>query len=234
MRSDRPLHEAVKVAGSDLGSGLAITRISLPQLSPPSWRGPQRVPEVREGAVRREVQLRLIKELLSKMDAGTTVDAGGLRRNPTAVYVDPLPCGDRMAGVFPVVPAGHRSLRRSSGGGVLRDRGRPRHQHSRDARLVGTVPGDGERLPASRFTSGRPRSGNRPALYLSVPRLDLHIQWFAQRSAEAGPLRRCRSLLLGSNSNSRPSRSTVCCGSTQIRRAASTSRRCSVRNSPTR
>ena len=34
------------------------------------------------------VQVRLIKELLTKLDAGTTVDAGGLMRNPTSVYTD--------------------------------------------------------------------------------------------------------------------------------------------------
>jgi len=39
--------------------------------------------------VQRSEQVRLIKELLASMDSGTTVDAGGLRRNPTAVYTDP-------------------------------------------------------------------------------------------------------------------------------------------------
>ena len=34
-------------------------------------------------------QVRIVKELLARLDAGTNVDAGGFRRNPTAVYVDP-------------------------------------------------------------------------------------------------------------------------------------------------
>jgi phenylpropionate dioxygenase-like ring-hydroxylating dioxygenase large terminal subunit len=33
-------------------------------------------------------QIRAIKELLTRLDAGTNVDAGGQRRNPTSVYVD--------------------------------------------------------------------------------------------------------------------------------------------------
>jgi len=36
-----------------------------------------------------DTQVRLIKEMLARLDAGTNVDAGGLRRNPTLVYVDP-------------------------------------------------------------------------------------------------------------------------------------------------
>jgi phenylpropionate dioxygenase-like ring-hydroxylating dioxygenase large terminal subunit len=39
--------------------------------------------------VRQEVQVRLIEEMLERLDAGVNVDAGGLRRNPTTVYVDP-------------------------------------------------------------------------------------------------------------------------------------------------
>jgi len=39
--------------------------------------------------MRHDEQVRLIEELLERLDAGTNVDAGGLRRNPTAVYVDP-------------------------------------------------------------------------------------------------------------------------------------------------
>ena len=35
-----------------------------------------------------EEQVRQIKVLLAHLDAGTNVDAGGLRRNPTSVYVD--------------------------------------------------------------------------------------------------------------------------------------------------
>ena len=36
-----------------------------------------------------EEQVRLIKVLIDRLDHGTNVDAGGLRRNPTSVYVDP-------------------------------------------------------------------------------------------------------------------------------------------------
>lgn len=39
--------------------------------------------------MRHDVQVRLIDEMLGRLDAGTNIDAGGLRRNPTAVYVDP-------------------------------------------------------------------------------------------------------------------------------------------------
>ncbi len=39
--------------------------------------------------MRPEVQVRLIKQLETHLDAGTNVDAGGLMRNPTSVYVDP-------------------------------------------------------------------------------------------------------------------------------------------------
>lgn len=38
--------------------------------------------------MRHEVQVRLIEELLASLDAGVNIDAGGLRRNPTSVYVD--------------------------------------------------------------------------------------------------------------------------------------------------
>ncbi len=38
--------------------------------------------------MRHDVQVRLIEEMLARLDAGTNVDAGGLRRNPTWVYVD--------------------------------------------------------------------------------------------------------------------------------------------------
>jgi nitrite reductase/ring-hydroxylating ferredoxin subunit len=34
-------------------------------------------------------QVRIVKELLARLDTGTNVDAGGFRRNPTSVYVDP-------------------------------------------------------------------------------------------------------------------------------------------------
>jgi phenylpropionate dioxygenase-like ring-hydroxylating dioxygenase large terminal subunit len=39
--------------------------------------------------VRHNEQVRLIEELLARLDAGVNVDAGGIRRNPTEVYVDP-------------------------------------------------------------------------------------------------------------------------------------------------
>ncbi len=39
--------------------------------------------------MRHDVQVRLIKQLLAHLDAGTNVDAGGLRELDTSVYVDP-------------------------------------------------------------------------------------------------------------------------------------------------
>ncbi|MEM9042792.1 MAG: SRPBCC family protein [Actinomycetota bacterium] len=39
--------------------------------------------------MRHDEQVRLIKELLARLDSGTNVDAGGLRRNPVEVYTDP-------------------------------------------------------------------------------------------------------------------------------------------------
>lgn len=39
--------------------------------------------------MRHDEQVRLIKQLLAHLDAGTNVDAGGLRRNPTDAYTDP-------------------------------------------------------------------------------------------------------------------------------------------------
>lgn len=39
--------------------------------------------------MRHEEQVRLIKELLARLDSGTNVDAGGLRKNPVEVYTDP-------------------------------------------------------------------------------------------------------------------------------------------------
>jgi phenylpropionate dioxygenase-like ring-hydroxylating dioxygenase large terminal subunit len=39
--------------------------------------------------VEREEQITQIERLLAQLDTGTTVDAGGLRRNPTSVYTDP-------------------------------------------------------------------------------------------------------------------------------------------------
>lgn len=48
--------------------------------------------------MRHDVQVRLIDEMLGRLDAGTNVDAGGLRRNPTSVYVDPdLAARERQA-----------------------------------------------------------------------------------------------------------------------------------------
>jgi phenylpropionate dioxygenase-like ring-hydroxylating dioxygenase large terminal subunit len=38
--------------------------------------------------MKHDLQVKLIDEMLSRLDAGTNVDAGGLRRNPTSVYVD--------------------------------------------------------------------------------------------------------------------------------------------------
>ena len=39
--------------------------------------------------MRHDEQVRLIKQLCAHLDAGTTVDAGGLRLQPTSVYTDP-------------------------------------------------------------------------------------------------------------------------------------------------
>lgn len=39
--------------------------------------------------MRHAQQVQLIEEMLERLDAGVNVDAGGLRRNPTSVYVDP-------------------------------------------------------------------------------------------------------------------------------------------------
>ena len=39
--------------------------------------------------MRHDVQVKLIKQLETHLDAHTNVDAGGLMRNPTSVYVDP-------------------------------------------------------------------------------------------------------------------------------------------------
>lgn len=56
--------------------------------------------------MRHEVQLRLIDEMLERLDAGVNVDAGGLRRNPTAVYVDPELAARERAAFF----AGHPQM----------------------------------------------------------------------------------------------------------------------------
>ena len=38
--------------------------------------------------MRHDVQVRLVKEILARLDSGTNVDAGGLRKNPTSAYTD--------------------------------------------------------------------------------------------------------------------------------------------------
>ena len=45
-------------------------------------------------------QVRAIKELLAKLDSGTTVDAGGLRLNPTTAYTDPAIARDEWQHFF--------------------------------------------------------------------------------------------------------------------------------------
>ncbi|MEE2768277.1 MAG: hypothetical protein VX833_03590 [Actinomycetota bacterium] len=39
--------------------------------------------------MQRPEQISQLKLLLARLDSGTTVDAGGLRHNPTSVYSDP-------------------------------------------------------------------------------------------------------------------------------------------------
>ena len=39
--------------------------------------------------MRHELQVRLIEEMLERLDAGTNIDEGGIRRNPTSAYTDP-------------------------------------------------------------------------------------------------------------------------------------------------
>jgi phenylpropionate dioxygenase-like ring-hydroxylating dioxygenase large terminal subunit len=39
--------------------------------------------------MKHETQVQLIEEMLGRLDAGTNVDEGGLRKNPTSSYVDP-------------------------------------------------------------------------------------------------------------------------------------------------
>ena len=39
--------------------------------------------------MRHDVQVRLIEEMLGRLDAGTNIDEGGIRRNPTSAYTDP-------------------------------------------------------------------------------------------------------------------------------------------------
>lgn len=38
--------------------------------------------------MRHDVQVRLIEEMLGRLDAGTNIDEGGIRRNPTSAYTD--------------------------------------------------------------------------------------------------------------------------------------------------
>lgn len=39
--------------------------------------------------MRHDIQVRLIEETLGRLDAGTNIDEGGIRRNPTSAYTDP-------------------------------------------------------------------------------------------------------------------------------------------------
>ena len=39
--------------------------------------------------MRHDVQVRLIEEMLGRLDSGTNIDEGGIRRNPTSAYTDP-------------------------------------------------------------------------------------------------------------------------------------------------
>lgn len=39
--------------------------------------------------MRHDVQVRLIEEMLERLDSGTNIDEGGIRKNPTTSYVDP-------------------------------------------------------------------------------------------------------------------------------------------------
>jgi phenylpropionate dioxygenase-like ring-hydroxylating dioxygenase large terminal subunit len=56
--------------------------------------------------MRHEVQVQLIEEMLARLDAGVNVDAGGLRRNPTRVYVAPELAARERAAFF----AGHPQM----------------------------------------------------------------------------------------------------------------------------
>lgn len=61
--------------------------------------------------MRHDVQVRLVEEMLARLDAGVNVDAGGLRRNPTSVYVDPELAARERAAFF----AGHPQMLGLSG-----------------------------------------------------------------------------------------------------------------------
>lgn len=39
--------------------------------------------------MRHDRQVSLLRQVIERLDNGTNVDAGGVRRNPTSVYVDP-------------------------------------------------------------------------------------------------------------------------------------------------
>ncbi len=54
--------------------------------------------------MRHDVQVRLIKQLCAHLDAGTTVDAGGLRRLPTSDYTDPERAEREWQAFFGSVP----------------------------------------------------------------------------------------------------------------------------------
>jgi phenylpropionate dioxygenase-like ring-hydroxylating dioxygenase large terminal subunit len=54
--------------------------------------------------MRHDEQVRLIKELCARLDAGTTVDAGGLRRMPTTSYTDPVLADREWAQFFRGTP----------------------------------------------------------------------------------------------------------------------------------
>lgn len=54
--------------------------------------------------MRHDEQVRLIKELCARIDAGTNVDAGGLRRLPTADYTDPVLAEHERAEFFRGAP----------------------------------------------------------------------------------------------------------------------------------
>lgn len=54
--------------------------------------------------MRGDVQRLLISEILASLDSGTTVDAGGLRSNPTSVYVDPGLAGEEWQAFFRSYP----------------------------------------------------------------------------------------------------------------------------------
>jgi carnitine monooxygenase subunit len=50
--------------------------------------------------MRHDEQVRLVKEMLVRLDTGTNVDAGGIRHNPTSVYVDPALANDERTTFF--------------------------------------------------------------------------------------------------------------------------------------